>query len=195
MSLWVKEGARPFLRAPTRPVGGSLLESVVGAGASGVLCCEQDADSCFLLCQTVCFACRDSFNPATANSVRFANRGGSIFASMLAQHLGLNPPTGATTSTATAAGASSCKHSQEQLPALATWCGAFRYGRQPPMGELATATATGSSCGAAAAGVFGVLDPSVPDSCAMSFSARQAAALQAAVAMHRPKLHAACVSD
>lgn len=149
------------------------------------VCCS-DVRCCIDL-----LARRDSFNPATANSARFANRGGSIFASVLAQHLGLKPTVAATA--ATAAAASSCTRPQQKLPALAQFCSAFRQGQQPPTSELAAA-ATGGSC-AAAAGMFGVLEPSVPDSCAMSFSARQAAALQAAIAMHRPKLHAACVSE
>lgn len=135
-----------------------------------------------LPCHLSFAGCRDTFNPASANSVRFANRGGSIFASQLAQHLGLTPTTAP-------AAASGCVTQQQQLPALASWCSAFRQGRQQPLSELSAAT----GC-PAAAGSFGVLEPSVLDSCAMSFSAGQVAALQAAVAMYRPKLHATYVS-
>jgi hypothetical protein len=124
---------------------------------------------------------RDTFNPATANSLRFANRGGSVFASHLAQHLGLNP------TSRDEVNPEGCSIAPQQLPSLSTWCGAFRQGRQPLLQELSAA----SSCPVES---FGLLEPSVPDSCAMAFTPVQVAALQAAVAMYRPKLIAACAA-
>ena len=139
--------------------------------------------SLLVLCCAVPCCCRDTFNPATANSLRFSNRGGSIFASQLAQHLGLNP-TGAED---TPEGCTAQQQQQQQLPAQSAWCSAFRQGRQPALAELRAA----SSCPVQG---FGLLEASVPDNCAMAFSPTQVAALQAAVAMHRPKLIAACAA-
>lgn len=56
------------------------------------------------------------------------------------------------------------------------------------MSELSAA----SSCPGSS---FSLLERSVPDGCAMSFTAQQAAALQAAVAMYRPQLHSAFVAN
>lgn len=143
---------------------------------------------CLIICllppaRSVTCTHRDAFNPSAANAARFSNRGGSIFASQLAQHLGLGHSAAATVPTAGGGSASSCL-SPQQLPALSSWCSRFRQGQQPLWSELSAAT----SCPGV---VFNVLEPSVPDNCAMTFTALQAAQMQAAVAMWRPKLLAA----
>lgn len=137
--------------------------------------------SLLLLLLLALLAHRDTFSPATANAVRFANRGGSILASQLAQHLGL------TTSTPAAPAMPGGCSPQQQLPAIASWCSAFRQGRQLSLRALSAA----SNCPASP---FAVLEPSIPDSCAMTFAPSQVATLQAAVALYRPKLLAAAAA-
>jgi hypothetical protein len=112
------------------------------------------------------------FNPDTANSDRFGNRGAAVLARQLATLLGAPEPR------------PGCSVSAQQLPGLAAWCASFRAGAQPAtLQQLASAT----SCPATPA-LFSVLAPGVPDACGMSLSAEAAAAMQLQLALHRPRL-------